>query len=252
MFKLDPEKEVVFRRLVHQVRMATVGLEKLKEMNERFSFRQTVQGLYKRTWDFIKDYPELEAEFKEIAPSEPGRSNPDTFPAEMLILRGFLDGFEDTLNFQNRNQVATEFLIVPGQAFTANKLIGNILKSATKYIKIVDNYLSDDSVEMLENANSQVDFSILTKNQGSKYPSFLNAVKILKKGWKGKFEVRLTKKLHDRYLIVDDQEVWHCGPSLDYLGLKAGVISKLEQPEVISRIVDLFDQEWLVATPVVI
>lgn len=252
MFKLDPEQEVVFRRLAQQVRMAAIGLEKLKDMNERFNFRQTVQGLYKRTEDFIKDYPELEAEFKEIAPSEPGRGNPDTFPADVFILRGVLDSFEDTLNFQNRNQVATEFLIVPGQAFTANRLVGDILKSATKSIKIVDNYLSDDSVEMLEMANSQVDFSILTKDQGSKYPVFIQAVKIMKKGWKGKFEVRLTKNLHDRYLIVDDKETWHCGPSLDYLGLKAGVISKLEQPEVITNIVDLFDKEWLVATPVAI
>jgi hypothetical protein len=42
--------------------------------------------------------------------------------------------------------------------------------------------------------------------------------------------------IHDRYLIVDG-EVWHCGPSLNELGERLGVIVRLPDPLSVRRFV---------------
>ncbi len=39
-------------------------------------------------------------------------------------------------------------------------------------------------------------------------------------------------------------EVWHLGPSLNYLGIKPAMISKVTDPEIANHIIDLFNTQW--------
>lgn len=97
----------------------------------------------------------------------------------------------------------------------------------------------------METANSQRDLCIITKNST---PKFIDAIKRAKKGRKGLTEVRESFAFHDRYLIVDDSDVYLCGPSIDYLGMnKPGVIVKIEENQITKIITDFFKTEWLKA-----
>ena len=51
--------------------------------------------------------------------------------------------------------------------------------------------------------------------------------------------------IHDRYLLVDD-EVWHCGPSFNELGVRLGVIVRLPNPLEVSLMVG---RVWMHSQP---
>lgn len=47
-----------------------------------------------------------------------------------------------------------------------------------------------------------------------------------------KFEIRLFSKSHDRFLIIDNKEVYHLGASLKDLGKKWFAFSKMDKTSV--------------------
>lgn len=166
--------------------------------------------------------------------------------SELQVLKICADTIELSLIKEYKEkEEQKEFLIDSGKALTANSLISQILTSATKSLKIIDNYLSDESAILIESAtNSNVSVQILTTdNRVDKLKQFIRKVKIIKKGWKNTFEVKKTKSFHDRYIIIDNSSVWLSGPSIDSLGLKKpGVICQLS--DIGDSIISLFDKEW--------
>ena len=45
-----------------------------------------------------------------------------------------------------------------------------------------------------------------------------------------------TNKFHDRFIIVDDKELYHCGASLKDLGKKCFGINKIDEKDFIESI----------------
>lgn len=138
-----------------------------------------------------------------------------------------------------------QYLLESGKALTAHDLISQILKSANTSIKIVDNYLSEDTAYITEtytNANTSVRI-LTTENNKRKIADFLEKVKIIKKGWKAESEVRKSTTFHDRYIIIDDNKVWFSGPSLDALGIqRPGVICEIS--DIKDEIISQFNEAW--------
>lgn len=231
-----------FKRLATKVRTAEVDIGKLPQSYYALAnFRELIQNSYEEITALAQKHPEFQRDFKDI-PADIAHKNPVTFQSALKILRIFLDGIE---NYVVKNQIDTppdQFIILPGQAFTASKIIRSILEQSKKEVKIIDNYMSEDSVSVLETANRERDILILTKNINK---SFVDAIEIAKKGWGGKIEVKESPSFHDRYLIIDNKDVWMCGPSIDYLGVKKpGVIVKIDEPVVTNTIINIFDEEW--------
>jgi hypothetical protein len=63
-------------------------------------------------------------------------------------------------------------------------------------------------------------------------------------------EVKTTNYFHDRFIIVDDIEVWHLGPSLNAFGLKPAMISNIQDTEIAKNIINIFDREWGIANSI--
>ena len=49
-------------------------------------------------------------------------------------------------------------------------------------------------------------------------------------------KVALTNKFHDRFIVIDDKELYHIGASLKDLGKKCFAISKIEDKDYIDKI----------------
>ena len=49
-------------------------------------------------------------------------------------------------------------------------------------------------------------------------------------------KVAKTNKFHDRFIVIDDKELYHCGASLKDLGKKCFAISKIEDNQFIDKI----------------
>ena len=110
-----------------------------------------------------------------------------------------------------------------GQIFDAYKFVTDLIKSAKKSLVLIDNYVDESVLLMLSKRNQGVTAKIYTsqithqlrldlQRHHTQYPTIQL--------------VRHTTS-HDRFLIIDDTEVYHIGASLKDLGKKLFAFSKL-------------------------
>lgn len=123
-----------------------------------------------------------------------------------------------------------------GQIYDAYSLIINIIKNAEKKILIIDNYIDDSILEMLSKKNKNVEVVILTSNRSNilrldiqKFNSEYPTLKVVK-----------TTKFHDRFILIDNKNLYHVGASLKDLGKRCFAISKIEDVGYISNILSEF------------
>lgn len=119
-----------------------------------------------------------------------------------------------------------------GQIYDAYSLIIGIIKRAKNKILIIDNYIDDSILEMLQKKNKNVEVIILTI-QNNKLTK-LDIQKFNKQY--PTLKIAYTNKFHDRFIVIDNKELYHCGASLKDLGKKCFAISKIEDKEYLKRI----------------
>ncbi len=112
-----------------------------------------------------------------------------------------------------------------GQIFDAYKFVSDLIRRAKKSIIIIDNYIDDSVLQLLTKRKKSVTVKIFTKTISKqlaldmkKYNSQYPPV-----------EIKKFKYAHDRFIIIDDKEVFHFGASLKDLGKKWFAFSKLEK-----------------------
>lgn len=110
-----------------------------------------------------------------------------------------------------------------GQIFDAHNFVSDLIRSAKKSIVLVDNYINDTTLTLFSK-NQKVDVTIYTH-------TITKALKLdlekYNKQYK-KITLKTTKDFHDRFLIIDNKEVYHIGASLKDLGKKVFAFSKME------------------------
>ena len=142
--------------------------------------------------------------------------------------------FDEVFNELQRKQ-DSEFrqkIFFDGQIYDAYSLIINIIKSAKTKILIIDNYIDDTILEMLTKRNNDVKVVILTSNK-------TNILKLDVQKFNKEYptlEVVKTDKFHDRFIIIDNKELYNIGASLKDLGKKCFAISKIEDMDYIEKI----------------
>lgn len=110
-----------------------------------------------------------------------------------------------------------------GQVYDAYELICNLIKSATKHIVLVDNYVDYTVLTMLDKREPGVDAAIYTQKAGDQFK--LDIAK--HDAQYPHIPVWIFKMAHDRFLIIDDR-VYHVGASIKDLGKKWFAVSLME------------------------
>ena len=110
-----------------------------------------------------------------------------------------------------------------GQVYDAYAFINNLLKNAKSEVVLIDNYI-DDTIFTLFSKYPKINFKIYTTKISkqleldfSKYQTQYKNIEIIE-----------FKKSHDRFLIVDNIDIYHLGASLKDLGKKWFAFSKFE------------------------
>ena len=129
-------------------------------------------------------------------------------------------------------QIENQRIFFNGQIYDAYNLIIDILKKANTKITIIDNYVDDSILEMLSKKKDNVEVVILTSNKSNiknidiqKFNKQYPTLKVAK-----------TDKFHDRFIILDEQEMYHLGASIKDLGKKCFGINKIENRDVIETL----------------
>lgn len=113
-----------------------------------------------------------------------------------------------------------------GKVFDAHALLSKLIKKAKKDIVLIDNYIDESVLVLLSKRKKTCKATIYTK-------SINKTLKLDLKKHNEQYpeiKIKVFKKSHDRFLILDKQEIYHIGASLKDLGKKICAISKLEIP----------------------
>lgn len=122
-----------------------------------------------------------------------------------------------------------EGIFYNGQIFDAYKFATDLVKSARRSIMLIDNYVDETVLLMLSKRSVGVSATIYTQRitqqlqldldrHNSQYPPI---------------DIRTYRDSHDRFLIVDETDVYHIGASLKDLGKKMFAFSKLDIPAAV-------------------
>ena len=110
-----------------------------------------------------------------------------------------------------------------GQVYDAYEFVCNLIKSATKRIVLVDNYVDYTVLTMLDKREPGVEAAIYTQKAGNQFK--LDIAK--HDAQYPHIPVFIFKMSHDRFLIIDDR-VYHVGASIKDLGKKWFAVSYME------------------------
>jgi len=119
-----------------------------------------------------------------------------------------------------------EGIFFDGQIFDAYKFATDLIRSAKCSLILIDNYVDESVLLMLSKRNSGISATIYTHKINAQLQLDLNK----HNDQYPPIEARTYKSSHDRFLIIDNTEVYHIGASLKDLGKKMFAFSKLELP----------------------
>ena len=140
-----------------------------------------------------------------------------------------------------QNEKRTDFkqkVFYKGQIYDAYELIIDIIKTAQNKIVIIDNYIDDTILKMLQKKNKNVEVIVITSQK-------CNLTKLDVKKFNQQYpilKIARTDKFHDRFIIIDDKDLYHCGASIKDLGKKCFGINKIESKDFISNIAKNFKE----------
>ena len=121
-----------------------------------------------------------------------------------------------------------------GQIYDAYSLLINILGMAKKEIIIIDNYAGKELFDITKNI--MVNIKVYTKNIDE------IAIKKYRQEYSN-IEIINTDIFHDRFIILDNSELYNIGSSLKDIGKKCSSINKIEDNTIlkglISRLEDI-------------
>jgi hypothetical protein len=124
----------------------------------------------------------------------------------------------------SNNDIPKQRLFFDGQTFDAYLFVSKLIRSAKREIILIDNFVDETVLTLLNKRKSGVNAIIFSKNidsslsldlekHNSQYPQI---------------EIKELNSSHDRFLIIDNKFIYHFGASIKDLGKKWCVVSKLE------------------------
>jgi hypothetical protein len=121
-----------------------------------------------------------------------------------------------------------EGVFFDGQIFDAYKFATDLIRSANQSIALIDNYIDESVLTMLSKRNAGVMANIYTAKISKQLQLDLEK-------HNAQYEpinIHTYSNCHDRFLIIDETDVYHIGASLKDLGKKMFAFSKISIPAV--------------------
>ena len=111
-----------------------------------------------------------------------------------------------------------------GQVFDAYTFVSDIIRNAKTSIILLDNYVDDTVLTLLGKRSDNVTTTIYTKN-------ISNQLRLDLQRYNSQYppiEIEIFSDAHDRFLIIDNTELYHIGASLKDLGKKWFAFSRMD------------------------
>jgi len=140
-----------------------------------------------------------------------------------------------------------EMYFSPGSHLDIQKNLAKVLGQAINSLWICDPYMNEKIVEELSNVPA-TEMKLLTLKIKGLFKQRLVAAKL--QFPEKTIEAKISDKSHDRYYIIDKDQVWTLGTSYNQAGAKATLLSKIKNEKEKQRIISDFETWWSSATNV--
>ncbi|MCF7982455.1 MAG: ORF6N domain-containing protein [Pseudomonadales bacterium] len=132
--------------------------------------------------------------------------------------------FEKIFQALEANEPPRQGIFYNGQVYDAYAFVADLIRKAKSNLALIDNYVDDSVLTLLSKRKKDVKVTIYTKiiskqlaldlkKHNDQYPLIA---------------IETFKEAHDRFLIIDESEIYHIGASLKDLGKKWFAFSKFE------------------------
>lgn len=125
---------------------------------------------------------------------------------------------------ESRNLKQEQGIFFDGQIFDAYVFAADLVRSAESSITLIDNYIDETVLTILDKRHEDVEAIIYTKELNRQFSLDLKKHNEQYRP----IEVRTFNKAHDRFLLIDDK-VYHLGASLKDLGRKWFAFSLMKE-----------------------
>jgi len=141
---------------------------------------------------------------------------------------------EEVFNYIASNTEVKQNIFFDGQIYDAFSFIVGLIQKAKKEIILIDNYVDINTLNILCKKNKGINVVIATAGKGS-----LSEKDIVKfNAQYPKLSIKTTTDFHDRFLIIDKEEVYHIGASIKDAGKKSFGITKIEDKDLVKSLVN--------------
>lgn len=131
--------------------------------------------------------------------------------------------FEKVFDALEAADLPKQGVFFDGQIFDAYKFASGLIRKAKTSIVLVDNYVDDTVLSMLDKRRSGVTATIYTQSISKQL-----ALDLQKHNAQyAPIDAHILKNFHDRFLFLDEKSIYHIGASLKDLGKKVFGFSKL-------------------------
>ena len=141
--------------------------------------------------------------------------------------------FDEVFAYISDHAESEQKIFYDGQIYDAFSLIASLIQKAKKKLSLVDGYVDVVTLNLLAKKNPGVDVTIYTfprsrltqtdiNNFNSQYPMLT---------------VKTTSAFHDRFLVIDDKDVYHIGASIKDAGKKCFGITLIQDKKIASDLI---------------
>ena len=145
--------------------------------------------------------------------------------ADVIELKEKVDFFVQT------KEPPLQGVFYDGQLWDARALVLSLVSRAKRALILIDNWATPETLDLFAKKRKGVKVTIFTSEHFKKkapHHSISDADIATFNAQYPKLAVRYTEKFHDRFLIVDDRELYLIGASLKDLGRKCFAFTKLD------------------------
>ena len=140
--------------------------------------------------------------------------------------------FNEVIKLIDKKELPKQTIFYDGQYYDAYEFISNIIRKANKSIILIDPYQDSKSLSFIKNKKDNVAV-YLYKSSKSKLSD--DDISVFEAEY-GHIDVNTIDTIHDRFLIVDKEECYSLGTSLNHAGKRTFVIIKIVEPAIITSL----------------
>jgi len=135
-----------------------------------------------------------------------------------------MENFEKVFQALEAAEPPKQGIFYNGQVHDAHAFVSELIRTAKKSLVLIDNYIDDSVLTLLTKRKKGVAASIYTQSISKQLTLDLDK----HNAQYPPIEIHTFKDAHDRFLILDERDIYHIGASLKDLGKKWFAFSKFE------------------------